>query len=378
MDTPHALSLEGLTLLPSQALGAFRVVPVRREEVREDIRLGAVESNAYGVVKLSGAFTDPGYAYAAYVPNALVMTWGEEAGALLGGALGQVEKKFKPKSGAPFLIDRMVKREHARALRFLPLHTAMEGFLALEFGGPSIAWREYSHAALKVGLAPRFESTVPASLLARYREALAMFEIAEGQVGALVFCQDALVSAFVVSHPHDYKQLHWSLLTDFVCDQIYQYALIRSDAPPMEVALDAEGVRTLDDLARALARGVEALGAQVGYMADPVFQAPLDFKPLYTLQDFTLYRFMSDLKAHSDNHIGEAIIDARGRVQYLKTYRLSVAQAKRGYLLKQLGAHDWHLARTAQALGATTPELISRLQSAGFGHLLDPSATTHG
>ncbi|MFI8180184.1 hypothetical protein ACIF70_06620 [Actinacidiphila glaucinigra] len=66
----------------------------------------------------------------------------------------------------------------------------------------------------------------------------------------------------------------------------------------------------------------------------------------------------------------EAVTDRRGRTVYLKTFRLSESQARRGHLLDRLAAHDWYLARTAAALGVDEAHLGRRLESAGFGSLL--------
>jgi len=364
---PQHLSLKGLTLLPSQALGAFRVVPVAREVSREDLRLASVESKRRAIVKLNKRD-----AYVGYIPHGLVLTWGERAGdkTLLGGVLSEAKKELSPKNQPFSLVDKLIKREDKHALRFLPLHVALEGFLALGFGGPEIAWKEYSKATLKYGLSPRFESVVSAAAMASYRETLSMFEIAEGQVGSLIFCQDALVSAFVLSHPEDYQALHMSLLSDFICEQLYHYALLPTQAQANEVQLKGEGVTSLAELERALDEGCRALEANSSFMSDRVFQTELEYQQLYRVHDFTFYRFLSDMQANRDNHIGETIIDDSGCVQYLKTYRLSTAQAKRGYLLKHLKEHDWHLDRTAQALNTDRSTLIARLKSAGFDHLL--------
>ena len=43
--------------------------------------------------------------------------------------------------------------------------------------------------------------------------------------------------------------------------------------------------------------------------------------------------------------------DAGGQVAYLKTFRLSAAQARRGYLLSKLAAGAWDLDATAGLLG---------------------------
>ena len=61
----------------------------------------------------------------------------------------------------------------------------------------------------------------------------------------------------------------------------------------------------------------------------------------------------------------ELITDREGRTAYLKTFRLSEAQIRRGHLLTTLAAHDWHLATTATALGLTEHQLGLRLAGAG-------------
>lgn len=53
---------------------------------------------------------------------------------------------------------------------------------------------------------------------------------------------------------------------------------------------------------------------------------------------FTLSRFLPPFDTAVDNHVGETITDESGAVAYLKTLRLSAAQARRGYLLSRLAA----------------------------------------
>lgn len=85
---------------------------------------------------------------------------------------------------------------------------------------------------------------------------------------------------------------------------------------------------------------------------------------------FTLSRFLPTFDPAVENHIGETITDERGRLAYLKTFRLSAAQTRRGYLLSQLAAHGWDLDVTAAAMGTDRRALVLRLDHAGFGHLL--------
>jgi uncharacterized protein (DUF2126 family) len=60
--------------------------------------------------------------------------------------------------------------------------------------------------------------------------------------------------------------------------------------------------------------------------------------------------------------VAVAIVRENGELEYLKTYRLSVSQTKRVYLLSQLAAHEWTLAATAATLNNTLDELVKRLE----------------
>ena len=51
--------------------------------------------------------------------------------------------------------------------------------------------------------------------------------------------------------------------------------------------------------------------------------------------------------------MGEAIVRDNGRLEYLKTYRLSAAQTRRAYLLQLLAEADWHLDTAAEGLRVT-------------------------
>src|SRR6266540_1565225 len=53
-------------------------------------------------------------------------------------------------------LDR--RRSAGSRLRFLPQHLALEGYLALHFGGPEVAWEEWSRRAIAQGLSPRCEA----------------------------------------------------------------------------------------------------------------------------------------------------------------------------------------------------------------------------
>ncbi|GMU06696.1 hypothetical protein [Corallococcus caeni] len=108
----------------------------------------------------------------------------------------------------------------------------------------------------------------------------------------------------------------------------------------------------------------------MGFMAEGVIGAEVVTSPVYEAGPFHLQRFITGLSPAEENHMGEAILRGDGTVEYLKTYRLSAAQTRRAYLLKQLAQGGWSLERTAEQLKTTRDELIVRLRNAGFGYLL--------
>jgi hypothetical protein len=375
--TTATLALHGLDLAPAQVWGNIRLVPLLRREVRADLRLARRRYHEdLAVVSLDGDPRGPGLKYASFIPHGMVVSWSDDGApvASFGASLAAPGKGGDGKTFAGFtrLLHRMVKREGEQKLRFLPLHLAMEGFLALCFGGPEIAWSEYARSALARGLDPREERSVRGAALPGFEDALRVFEIHERQAGVLVFVADALASAFVVPHPDDYRALHRTLLEDFYGELLYRYGYLYPDEPPAAAAIDARSVHTLADLRAGVARLRREWADYAELLASGALGREVRSERVYEMGPFVLSRFVTDLRLHEENHLGETITRDDGTTEYLKTYRLSDAQARRAHLLQQLAAHDWDLARTAAALGASKEELIRRLDNAGFGYILQP------
>ena len=367
------IHLDGLEVAPAQVLGGVRLVPLIRREVRPDLRLAR---RAYGEmatqVSLDGEMGAPGIRYASYVPHALVVSWSDDGSpvAAFGTRLDQAASRRDGKSdGCVRLVHRMARREDKGRLRILPLHLAMEGFLALYFGGPDVAWSEYSRRALSAGLDPRSEMSVTGHGIHGLEDALRVFEIHDRQVGVLVFVADALASAFVVSHPDDYALLHRSLLDDFYGEVLAQYGLHAREAR-METGIDEARVSSLADLGRELGVMRAEWAAFHQHMAAGLLRRPIRAERMHRTGPFQLQRFVSDLVPAEENHIGEAIVRDGGQIEYLKTFRLSAAQTRRAFLLSKLASQNWNLDATAALLGHTRDELIQRLEKAGFGYLI--------
>ncbi len=367
------ITLRGLELAPSQVWGGVRLVPLLRRDIREDLRLGKREyEDGMMVVSLDGELMAPGIKYTSYIPHGLVVSWSEDgsAAAAFGTQLQAADGKRVGKGlTASRIAHRMVRREDKRRLRFLPLHLAMEGHLALHFGGPQIAWSEYSRQALTSGLDPRSEGSVGGEWIHGLEDALRLFEIHTDQVGVLVFVADALASAFVVPHPADYAALHRTLLEDFYGPLLYQYGLYAT-AARMEVGLDEAKVSSLEDLRRELLVMRQAWSEHHLDMSRGLIGKGAAVERLYRAGPFQLQHFITTLDLDDENHLGEAIVRDTGELEYLKTYRLSAAQSRRTFLLQRLAAQQWNLEATAASLGQSKEELIRRMEKAGFGYLL--------
>jgi hypothetical protein len=367
------IALANLEIAPSQVWGAVRIVPLLRRQVRGDLRLLKRNYDEdVAIVNLDSEKPDRGVKYISYVPHGLVLSWSDDGSpvAAMGGQLISEGKRYNNGIYSTQILHRMAKREAKNQLRFLPLHLAMEGFLSVHFAGPEITWQGYSRRAKSQGLSPRIEFSFSGRAIPDLEDALRVFEIHEHQVGVLLFISESLASTFVVPTPEDYRALHSSLLQDFYSELIYEYGLY-GRSTRIEAEIDESQVKDLETLGKALAIARSHWAEFQGFMASNLLGRPIESKRIYTAGGFTLQRFMTDLQLKSENHIGEAIVRDNGQLEYLKTYRLSEAQTRRVYLLKQLALYQWHLEETASSLGNTLAEFIQRIDRAGFGYLIN-------
>ncbi len=380
MQTNFLLSdiqLTGLEIAPSQVKGAIRIVPLLKQNVRYDLRLKSQQyEEPLAIVSLSGKLLDPGLKYFSYIPQGLVMSWSDDGSPLAssGTQLGSGNGK-KMFGGLLRVIPRMSKKIEHNQLRFLPLHLAMEGFLAMFFGGPEIAWSDYSRRARSQGLNPRCEYSYGGRSIIGLENALRVFEIHQQQVGVMIFVAEELASVFVVPTPEDYRALHSTLLQDFYGELIYQYAYVYQTTYPMNVTVDDDQINNLKDLRREIELVRNSWADFQGFMANSLLERPVISKKVYQAGSFTLQRFLTDIDSDQVNHIGEAIVRDTGELEYLKTYRLSALQTKRVHLLSKLAQYNWNLDDTAQGLNISRNELIYRFKKTGFDYLLTEQAS---
>ncbi|GAA1934091.1 ARPP-2 domain-containing protein [Kitasatospora viridis] len=372
------LELTGLTSGPAQVWGAVRLVPLLRAEPITDLRLHRrlFPGQELGVVEL-----DARTAYFSYVPHGFVADWTGDGSpaAAYGTQVTPPGPDLPSPSALPLRMHRrLARREGPGRLRFLPQHLALEGYLALHFGGPVIAWAEWSQRAVRQGLSPRAEEAYLGHSVRGLADALRVFEIHPGQCGMLLYLADALAAAFVVPHPADYRALHTSLLHDLYGELVHHYATLMPAVTDFRPQLGGSGITGLAELRRAAEREAEHWRtAHDRLFAADLLETEYTARQVHRMGPFTLRRLLPSLVPKRENHLGETITHRDGRLAYLKTFRLSEKQVRRAHLLSRLAANDWHLGRTAEEFGSSEAAFGLRLESAGFGLLLRQDVLDH-
>lgn len=372
------LRLDGLTALPGQVWGAVRLVPLVRERPFDSLL--RLHPQIYEIAPAAVRLNRP-TVHQSYIPHGIVAQWseGDPYVKTVGTRLTDPRRPAAAEvRGKPRAERRTVRRPSGNRLRFLPLHLSMEGYLSLHFGGPSMAWDEWSRLGLDEGPPPQVETAYPGKAVTGLGDALRVFEIHPEQCGMLIFVADALAGAFAVPHPEDYRLLHPTLVEDLYGELIWQYALFHGDVPDFGVRLREDEVHTVADLRAAVTAAVEEWGRfQLGTMAEGLLGADYRFDEVYAMGPYRLWRFQPRFEPRRETHIGEAITDEEGRLAYLHTFRLSEKQIRRGRLFDELADHDGRLEETAAAMGIDVTRLIARIDRAGFGHLLRQDVLDH-
>jgi hypothetical protein len=224
-SSASGIDLADLTVGPSQTWGAIRLVPLLRAVPIVDLRLHA---RLHDPTEASVVQTGPRTWYVSFVPHAFVADWTSDGtpAAAYGTQLFDPDRPVIPACIQLRYRRRMARRENRHRLRFLPLHLAMEGYLDLQFGGPPLAWEEWTRRAVTRGLSARVEASYLGASIPDLADALRRFEIHPDQCGAVLYVADALAAAFVVPHPDDYRVLHPTLLNDFYGELLYQYGCL--------------------------------------------------------------------------------------------------------------------------------------------------------
>jgi len=362
----NAPTLDHLQLAPGQVWGNLRLVPIVRTGPPSGLRLHrSVYPEAIRAVQVEHRAD---IWYGSYIPHGYVLDWASQSPqAQVGSQLVISEKK---PTGAPVqALARMAKRQSAHRLRFLPLHLAVEGFLALHFHAPTLLWPEYSGKVRAQGLSPRIEIAFSGEWLPGLDRALRLFELHPAQVGMMLFVADALAAVSLFPNPEDYRLLHGDLLQALYAELIVHYALCYPYAVSPLQAKHAENVTELADLRRVVADMRGDLHAFQHWMGQGVWSQAWQRQTVYQAGPAQLERFITPLDSDQEGHIGE-LIQVAGRLEYLNTFRLSTDQLIRARWLNDLAAHQWHLERTFASLGLTFDQGVRRLEKAGLGELI--------
>ena len=359
------LTLAGLRPEASQVWGNVRLVPLIRDTIRDDLRMGLrAYDNPFQPVLVDGTPQKPKAAYTSFIPHGLVLAWGQD-----GEPVTPVESWFLSRSEKKMPdrkmhgLYRMVRKEDVRRVRMLPMHLALDSLLALHFGGPTLASRFWSKAPLRV----RAERGLIGWGLPDLEPALKIFEIHRHQCGVLLFVDDAFASAFVVGHPDDYRQVHHALVCDLYGEALWHHGLARRDVPMFDVSLDDDHIDSLDALEAAVADAREAWADfAVDVMASSLLGRAVTMLHDRKLGPFRLGTFLTGSDPNAEQHLGEALVDQGGNLQYLKSFGLSRTTLRRVLLLETLAAHAWCPSATAEAMRLTVPQLRRRLVADGF------------
>ena len=163
--------------------------------------------------------------------------------------------------------------------------------------------------------------------------------------------------------------LHSTLISDFFGELIYIYGFQATENNYQPEPIDLAAVKTFNDLRTQLDRLRSDWSDLHRLMTTNLFDCPIQMEHVYKMGPFKMERFISDLDPKGENHIGETIT-RDGRIEYMKSFRLSGSQTRRAFLLQQLAQSNWELEACAVKLACSKNQLVYRLQNAGFGYFL--------
>lgn len=390
------LSLDGLRAAPAQHWRAVTIVPLIRTLVGGDLRLASVSGQA------------PMSRYT-MTPMGMVLSWQDDGTGTMswetlltdhsscvgsdvnlrsrvGSDVNHLDwvgsdvnlRNTDPTKDVRYGRTRRVERlsdvvrpDRSRVdrVRFMSMQLAIESYLELFHKRPMVSSRVFSQEVLRHGLREQSVHGVRGERVRFLSEALRVFEIHDNQCGMVLMLNGRLASVFVVPHPEDYRQLHDSVLLD-IYGEVFRnlYGQPYEDQSTMKIA--EQGIKSLEDLSRAYELARHQWASQQIDWSSELLGQPVHSQPVYQAGPFSVQRFISPLVAGDDGHVGEAIVRADGRMEYLKTFRLNRRQVRRARMVKALADHDWSLHGAAKALGMrSVAQLRQEAGYIGLGYL---------
>lgn len=355
----------------SQVWGNIRILPVLSNNYSNNLRLQMRKYNE----NIQIVNVDKNLSYFSYIPHAFIIKYDKEGSSYSTKGTKVTSKDGKVYGNKDFSIrynEKMFKKESKQTFRFLPFHTAMEGYLEISFNQPRTHWEEYRGKALAFGLAFRYEYNYSGRLLPDLEDALRLFEIYENQVGSILYINDFPASVFIVSHPEDYRILHNTLILDQYSELIYYYGVMANQVSPFNFKINENNVNSIDTLKREFYKSLNQITEFEKSVANHLISYETDFKKLNDFGEYSFGRFISSLEENKSAFIGESIIDKNNNIQYMKTFHLSVEQTRKARLLKNLEKNDWNITNTAKEMKISYEELIKLMERLGFAYLLKP------
>ena len=368
LGTRQGFALRELEFGTAQVFGPIEIVPVIRRSIRSDFRVLRRMLEGHPFSARVDADDQPRWLC---VPSGVIIDNDDDGRGMasFGAQVLEARRNNVPRARDLARLSRLAARRRSTLLGFLPDHIGRWGFMLFLYGFPG-TWEEFGGEALERAHLDWLEGMVPGGRVPGLAEALRVFEIVDGQVGAMVWIAGQLASTLVLPHPDDYRALHSSLLGDWYVQSLVQYAHSWAVVP----AHYASGVAS--QLAQARPRDVAELRALFERMRERG-QTVLDHRLEQALAinlwrddgrdqgPFKHYRVRSDLSRRGANFIGE-LIEREGRVEYLELMNLNHAQSRRAFLLARLQANSWNLEAVAQVERCSVEQLVTRLANIGI------------
>lgn len=372
MPLSKVLGLSSFLTAPPQSFGAMTLIPVLRKDPSSDLRiktlLGAQQEEA---PKEEGGKS----ARYAYVPHGLIIDWTEDGSPVVAFGTqifleGESSARKAPEMRAVNLVHAHVGGRAQNNPRFAPMELTMEGFVSFLFGANRETWREYAEEILQGEVIPRWEWSTRGRPHPALEDAFRAFEIHEEQTGILLFIEEEFASAFITPHPEDYRVLHHTLLEDVYGGALVRFGRRLSTSDAFSIEAPGETIRSLEQMRISLKSAKARWSVLRNQAPHKSFERQVFLGASEKVGPFTRRSFMSALSMQTEGVLGEVIQRDSGRVEYVKTYRLSKGEAQRTYFVESLARNNWNLKATASSLGISEAQLASRLQRAGFSYLL--------
>lgn len=199
------------------------------------------------------------------------------------------------------------------------------------------------------------------------------FELAENQVGAMLFLNDRLYATLILPDPVSYRQVHPMLLTH-VFGEIYWWQELSGPAYLEQVSLKAADVADLSELKSALNRKEQEANEVLDLYRD-LEGAGFMFRPMVSLKTEAGPRleaayFTSRPGYLEDGFVGEWIVDGSGRTCFFKSILMDKYLRRQVPLLMKMEQAGWRIKKLMDQEGWNQMQLERACTEAACEYLL--------